>query len=399
VKKRYCEQHGYEFICAQQVLDPSRPIAWSKIPLILKTMENPAVKWVFWTDADSVITNLGVRLEDLVDDQHNLIIGRDIHALNSGQLLVRNCDWSRQFLKRVYDHRECLHHIWWEQQALITELYQHPEHWAHVKEVPQRLFNSYGVEYFPGPKSGWQAGDFIVHFPGVRDLGELKTRLEEYAARAVNDSKQITLDSYLNMHGLAPERSLTKVQSMQWQRKLSSYPQIKRIAEIGLHTGHHADQFLRSCPNLQTLVAFDAHKTRPTRVASEYLQRTHKDHFDFIPADSAQTINNYLATHHTKFDLIHIDAADPLAHIKNARPLSHPNTILWIENYHEPAVQQAVAQAIHQGILVADITHVTCERDGQQRKWLEAHYAPAKVTLSGLIGAFANPKSNTTIVR
>ncbi len=56
-KQSYCDEHGYDFICEDELLDHTRTAHWSKILLILKTMENSNYKWIFWTDADALISN------------------------------------------------------------------------------------------------------------------------------------------------------------------------------------------------------------------------------------------------------------------------------------------------------------------------------------------------------
>ena len=144
-KRQYCAMHGYDFICCEDHLDPSRPIPWSKILLVQEAMKNPKYKWIFWSDADSLITNLSIRLEDFIDENYNLIIGRDLHDINTGQFFLKNCHWSHQLLSNIYAHTECINHGWWEQQALILELRQNPELLKLTKILPQRLFNSYFI--------------------------------------------------------------------------------------------------------------------------------------------------------------------------------------------------------------------------------------------------------------
>ncbi len=56
-KEEYCSLHGYDFILCTEYLDPSRPIAWSKIKLLEKVLNTNKYKWVFWSDADSIIMN------------------------------------------------------------------------------------------------------------------------------------------------------------------------------------------------------------------------------------------------------------------------------------------------------------------------------------------------------
>ena len=91
-----------------RTLDLSRPYGWSKILLLLKNMGNTAHEWIFWTDVDSMVMNQAIPLEDFVDDDYDIVIARDFNAINTGQFLIRNCEWSRKFLANVYTHTECI---------------------------------------------------------------------------------------------------------------------------------------------------------------------------------------------------------------------------------------------------------------------------------------------------
>jgi hypothetical protein len=117
----------------------------------------PQSSWVFWSDADSLITNPEIRLEGFLHDDADLIIGEDSNGINSGQWFLRNCAWSVELLQRVWDSTEWIDHGWWEQKALM-ELMVQERYRERVQVVNQRLFNSY-----PGC---WEPGDFILHFPG-----------------------------------------------------------------------------------------------------------------------------------------------------------------------------------------------------------------------------------------
>src|SRR5579863_1063943 len=83
-KKRYCKLQGYDFYAAHELIDPSRSPVWGKILLLAKVMENPKYKWVFWSDADSLVMNFEKRLEELIDENYNLIITADFNGINSG---------------------------------------------------------------------------------------------------------------------------------------------------------------------------------------------------------------------------------------------------------------------------------------------------------------------------
>ena len=76
--------------------------------------------------------------------------------------------WSSHFTARSRpDERS-------EQSALVHLLYREPkDKW---KCVGQRAFNSYLYELYPGlycPEGQYQAGDFIIHLPGVANERKL----------------------------------------------------------------------------------------------------------------------------------------------------------------------------------------------------------------------------------
>jgi hypothetical protein len=187
-KRLYCKTHGYDFICGEEHLDPSRHIVWSKILQIQKVLENSAYKWIFWTDADSLIMNSGTRLEDFLDENYNLIIAVDQNSINFGQFFLKNCPWSIQLLSDMYARTECIDHPWREQQALIVELQKKHELMHFIKIVPQRLFNSYHCPAFTDSffTAFYQTGDFILHFPGVRNLTRLSKLFRIYKKMVIN---------------------------------------------------------------------------------------------------------------------------------------------------------------------------------------------------------------------
>lgn len=178
-KKRYCKKQGYDFICAYETLDNSRHPAWSKLKLIEQHLED--YQWVFWTDADSLIMNMDIRLETLVDQDCWLVISKDCNGINSGQFLIRNCPESHEFLQQCYAMEQFINHPWWDQAAIQWYLEVNPAFLKHVKVIPQRRINSYPPSIAGSVSdSCYRRGDFVIHFPGAR--GEkLATLIREYA--------------------------------------------------------------------------------------------------------------------------------------------------------------------------------------------------------------------------
>lgn len=171
-KKKYCKLHGHDFYYGKKNLDPSRPPAWAKILLIQKIMDSGKYDWIFWTDADSLFTNHTVKLESLIDENYSFIVSGE-HGINTGQFLIKNCQWSRDFLKRVYNNEPFINHYLWENGAIIYEYDNNIENaQIQIKRIPQRQINSFAVEVldkFGLPHNElcvFQRGDFIIHFAG-----------------------------------------------------------------------------------------------------------------------------------------------------------------------------------------------------------------------------------------
>ncbi|HEY2810417.1 MAG TPA: class I SAM-dependent methyltransferase [Rhabdochlamydiaceae bacterium] len=386
-KRLYCKIHGYDFICGEEVLDSSRPIPWSKIVLIQNVLAQSCYKWVFWTDADSLIMNLGIRLEEFIDEDYNLIIGKDYNAVNSGQFFIKNCPWSVQLLANIYAHTECINHPWWEQSALILEMEHNSSVRQLTKVVSQRQFNSYPSEIAGNLTPAlYQPGDFILHFPSIRDLDALFELMCKYSGAVLNYSEFSNVDFYLQKRGycLSPQHSernegyMTALQKKQFICWLQSHPGIKKIAEIGLNGGHSAEVFFQNCCDLQKFLSFDIQKHSYTNAAQEYLEKRYKGRFIFIPGDSAVTVPRYARNApDAQCDLIYIDGNHSywgaLTDILNCHLLAHENTVLWIDDYNDLFIQKAVRTCENQGIVQVNKVHSSLDSCGK-RVWAEARY-------------------------
>lgn len=120
-KRRYCRHHGYEFIERTSGFDPSRPPAWSKARFVKEHL--PHFDWLFWTDADSLVMNNSMRLEQFIEDGCDLVLTHDDfgvgkYVISTGQFLIRNCDCSMRFLDEVWAQKQFLHDRMWEQAAV-----------------------------------------------------------------------------------------------------------------------------------------------------------------------------------------------------------------------------------------------------------------------------------------
>ena len=70
-KAAYCQRWGHEFECAEGTLDASRPPAWSKVLHIRRLLD--VHDWVFWLDADALVTNPEIAVSGFLDHRYNVI--------------------------------------------------------------------------------------------------------------------------------------------------------------------------------------------------------------------------------------------------------------------------------------------------------------------------------------
>jgi hypothetical protein len=216
-QKAYCKDNGYLYEVYEKNLAPDSLPYWSKIAGInrLLASKRPA-EWIVWLDDDAVIVNQKIKLAKVIQDlsaQHpeaNVFVTKDVpHAdtqLNTGVLIVRNSDISRNIFQKIWEMRNqvvprfaaqrytygkcpsqlCLH----EQEAMHNLLIDHPVYQKNVKIIPQRdsaglgintfrRFNHYDdnrggmpLSYGGDPStSTYRQGDFITQCTGLSTKG------------------------------------------------------------------------------------------------------------------------------------------------------------------------------------------------------------------------------------
>lgn len=187
-KRAYAEKHGYTYIEGDETFwDRSRPIAWSKVPFILKCLsELPEDSMVWLSDADVLITNPTLKIEDhvlpLLEPNKQFLMSLDSCGhINSGNIFFKNTQWTRDYWRRVWNETEFLYHIWWENAAMIKLYETNPIDNAAIQITPKhKKFNAF-LRGLPGEPL-WEPGDLLVHFAGVYDpkeIAQLVQRIEK----------------------------------------------------------------------------------------------------------------------------------------------------------------------------------------------------------------------------
>lgn len=113
--------------------------------------------WMLWSDADAMIINQTIPLEDVIDDAFDIAVSADWLMINAGVILLKCTPWAEKFLSRVYEARE-----FDSARALDQSAFQHffdiGAAEGKLKYVPKHVINVYPEEYRPG--------DFLLHMAG-----------------------------------------------------------------------------------------------------------------------------------------------------------------------------------------------------------------------------------------
>jgi hypothetical protein len=190
-KGEWCRRHGYRWVLGgEEHWDRERPIPWSKVGFVLAELAAlPEGALVFLSDADVWITNPAVRLEDvavpLLPTGKDLLMTIDACGhINSGNMLMRNTAWLRDWWRRVGEQRDLTYHIWWENAAMIRLLETKGGDLAHTEITGEHWrFNAY-LRGLPGQRL-WQPGDLLVHFAGVYRVEEMQRLAAEIAGGGI----------------------------------------------------------------------------------------------------------------------------------------------------------------------------------------------------------------------
>lgn len=187
-KKTYADKHGYTYIQGgEQFWDRRKPTAWSKIPFLLDVCaELPEDTLIWQSDADVLITNQELRIEDVIvpllpEDKDMLLTLDACGTINSGNILFRNTPWVRDFLGRVTLQTQFTYHIWWEQAAIVSLYQTNPVDNRKIEVTNKhKAFNAY-LRGLPGEPL-WEQGDFLVHFAGVYNPKDMEDLAEKILA-------------------------------------------------------------------------------------------------------------------------------------------------------------------------------------------------------------------------
>ncbi len=172
----YCQRWGYTPYFGQPDAKYDPRNTWDRFVILYDLLEQ-GFDAVMWLDADTILTNHHIRIEDRLGSE-KFVLSTDLHGINAGVMIARNHVLTRELLLSIIQAEKGLFdkHPHREQEMLSHYLASpHYEHLATI--LPQRMMNAFPHELYgrstqyPG---NWHQGDWIIHFPGMRMFGRLE---------------------------------------------------------------------------------------------------------------------------------------------------------------------------------------------------------------------------------
>jgi hypothetical protein len=167
--QKYCLLNG--FSCERYIISNyDRPPAWYKIYAIKNSLDE-GYDYVVWVDADAVIYNQNFDLIKLLNTKKTVYVSKDLNDFNTGVLIFKNNDLSKQVLDFIYSKTEYLYDTWWEQRAFIKTFdlnYLNIQDETEV--VPQKILNSYDYRLYglgPNYSGHFNSESFVIHYPSL----------------------------------------------------------------------------------------------------------------------------------------------------------------------------------------------------------------------------------------
>jgi len=177
--RSYAARHGYHFTEAflspenENLGHPSwQKLWWIEQAITAKRASDPGT-WLCWVDADTVVTNRRLPLEDFVRMHAAtwLIVSKDWSDGDSpwsaGVMLIRACAEAGMFFWEAQRRVEYMRTACWDQSAMQAVFRDRPELRGGLRVVQRRLLQS--VPARDGVVDPWKPGDFVCHATGLEN--------------------------------------------------------------------------------------------------------------------------------------------------------------------------------------------------------------------------------------
>ncbi|KAF2397760.1 hypothetical protein EJ06DRAFT_481612 [Trichodelitschia bisporula] len=177
--QRYANKHGYDFIVDFDQ-HAERGLMWHKFEMVERLIDGGQHDWIWWMDFDTLITNMTMKLTDVIadaiketpdPDAIDWIFTPDCWELNAGSFITRASPRAKPFINATIAYHEA--NATYEQQLseqdCIRDVIRGGVFANHVKFVSQATINAFPKEIkcWDQEKRPWRKGMFAIHFAGA----------------------------------------------------------------------------------------------------------------------------------------------------------------------------------------------------------------------------------------
>lgn len=351
-KQEYCQRWDYVFINQTNLLEPNRPIPWSKIKLLLDLI--PKFDYLVWMDADILITNPNIMIEQLLlllSPEQFLLLAHDLHCLNSGVMLIECSNKAIEFFQQVNRQYQFDHHPWWEQRSIIDLYLQFKNQ---INLIPYEMSGIINPMYVD-PNKKMDLNNWCIHFAGVRNINHMSICMSKVwqQIKPVNSKWPLNLVRAIRAK-LTPKTDYPVICELDYhllinrpdvmehlnqinkicnqeqfegsclylhryinirihkltnkQRNLYTIAQLaNQVLEIGFNAGHSCLLFLLANPNSK-ITLLDICEHNYVIPCFQYLNQQFPNRLNLIIGDSLVTYPQLLKEHpEIRYDLVHMD--------------------------------------------------------------------------------------------
>lgn len=158
--RAYAHKHEYLLIANRKPDKPDKYFGWLRLEDLYDYLfVYNLAETFFLFDCDSVVTNPEIKIESLLDDEHDFYITKDANGFNASQMIFRQSAWTKRLL-REWSKQDCD-----GDQDAFALIY--PQFADRTKVLPQSAMNSYfyGIYTEKSNSGEWHPEDFVLHIP------------------------------------------------------------------------------------------------------------------------------------------------------------------------------------------------------------------------------------------
>lgn len=258
INKKYCELKNYLYHVESdttKILNEvgDRAITWYKPKFINEVFELYNPDYILFLDADAIICEYEYKIEQFIDEDFNIICTQD-HGpsrINAGVFLMKNSDWTKNFLNKWWDICEMLSgghnnqigfykHGLWHDQTCFSHLIDNDDNVRdNVKIISNEILN--GREF-----KNMRSKNFIFH---AFSYGHTKNRTLDAAYYKMFNIEYVPNDQ-TKLSDIADMHPIDKNHEHDYYKRIyddlfKNKNNIKNILEFSSHAFYNSFEILK----------------------------------------------------------------------------------------------------------------------------------------------------------